>query len=95
VQEYAVLPQLKRTDREMVYRHEIRVQRFSDRTGATGLLTHSFLEIFDVRFINPALEQLLLNVSPASGLYWVTVEQIQRGHLSDEISIQANVLLES
>jgi hypothetical protein len=95
VDEYGVLPQLNRSDVQMSYRNTVRTQRFSDRAGATGLLTHSFQEIFDVRFTHPALEQLLVRATPTTGLFWVTAAQIRDGTLSDDIHIQAKTLLDS
>ena len=95
VDEYGVLPQLNRSDVQMSYQRTVRTQRFSDRAGATGLLTHSFQEIFDVRFIHPSLEQFLVDATPSSGLYWVTAAQIRAGTLSDDIHIQAKTLLDS
>ena len=54
--------------------HEERA--LTNRQGQTGLLTHYFLELYDVRFTTEALLGPLLVPPPESGAVWVTREQI-------------------
>jgi hypothetical protein len=94
VDEYGVLPVLGRDDLTVTYDHTIRSQRFSDRIGATGVLTHSFQEIFTVRAANPDVARLLTSAPPASGVYWVSAAQIRAGRYDDTTTIQARTLLD-
>jgi hypothetical protein len=94
VEEYHVLPALKPPEVEMRYERTIKTQRLTDRAGATGLLTHSYQEIFTVRFTYPDQRRQLLKVTPDSGLYWVSEDHIRAGQLNAEIGIQAKILLD-
>lgn len=53
-------------------------EAFTQRQGQTGLLTHYFLEVYDVTFGAAALGPLLVPPE-GSGAAWVTADQIARG----------------
>ncbi len=53
-------------------------EALTQRLGQTGLLTHYFLEIYDITF-DAAVLGLLLLAPAESGAVWVTAEQIEQG----------------
>ncbi|MEM6283733.1 MAG: hypothetical protein AAF787_16195 [Chloroflexota bacterium] len=92
VDEYNVLPALYPQDVTMRYVSLDIARRFTDRTGVTGMLTHSFQEIFDVTFTSKDLWHRLKNIPVGSSLCWTTAEQIRAHHYTDNVTIQADVL---
>jgi hypothetical protein len=57
----------------------IEEEGFTDRQGQTGLLTHYFLEIYDIKFKTPQALGPLLSPTTESGAMWLTEEQITQG----------------
>jgi len=53
-------------------------EAFTQRLGQTGLLTHYFLEVYDVTFTAAVLGPLL-SPPEGGGAAWVTADQIERG----------------
>lgn len=49
---------------------------FTGRLGQTGVLTHYFLEIYDVTFTTPRALGMLLDLPPESGALWTSPELI-------------------
>ena len=95
VEEHRVLTKLTPNDVAMVYSHTFQEQRFSDRAGATGLLTHSYQEIYDVQFLRWEHWATLLRATAPTGLHWVSREEIERGMTThDSIRIEARPLIQ-
>jgi hypothetical protein len=93
VGEHQVLPALSPSDVTITYERTVRAQRLSDRIGATGVLTHSFQEVYTVRLAAPDVRERLLSAPPESGLLWVSEDQIRSGRYDDQTAIQAKTLL--
>ncbi len=51
-------------------------ERLTERKGQTGLLTHYFLEIYDITFKRDAIMGPLIVAPPAKGALWLTEQQI-------------------
>ncbi len=92
VDEYGVLPSLSRKDVRLHYATLSVTQRFSDRVGATGRLTHSFQEIFEVRVINDHHWSRLARCNEDQGLYWVSAQRIRAGRTAEGLIVQADAL---
>ncbi len=89
VSESRLLPALPSEAVECEYLGLVEDETFTQRRGQTGVLTHYFLEIFDVKFKRDALLGPLLAASPESGAAWLTAEQLAaRGPLPFEIDGQ-------
>jgi len=52
---------------------------YTERQGQTGLFTHYFFEIYDVKFLRAATLGPLLAAPAESGAVWVTEEQLRTG----------------
>lgn len=91
VEEYAVLDALAPSDVTLTHRFTHEHRRFTNRSGVTGVLTHSLQEIYDAAFHRHW--DTLRALTPDTGLYWVSADQIHSGHYSDTIRVQADVLL--
>jgi hypothetical protein len=68
VEEETVLPDLQRADLDIQFIHILEDSKPTQRTGATGLFTQYFFELFDVHVTNPDLIQALQTLDPASGV---------------------------
>jgi hypothetical protein len=91
VTEYRVLDALRPSDVTLTHRFTHEQRRFTNRSGVTGLLTHSLQEIYDATFHRHGAT--LRDVSPDTGLYWVSADQIRARHYTESIRVQADVLL--
>jgi hypothetical protein len=86
VGESKLLAALRPEDMDARYLWTVEEESLTDRRGQTGLLTHYFLEIYDIKFKTSATLGPLLSAAPDSGAIWLTAEQIER-----ESSIQLDV----
>jgi hypothetical protein len=75
--ESKLLPALAPEDVDCRYLWTVEEESLTDRHGQTGLLTHYFLEIYDIKFRTNAVLGPLLIAPPDSGAVWLTVEQIK------------------
>lgn len=71
-----LLPALDLTDIEWRHVWTVEEEAFTMRRGQTGLLTHYYLEIYEVKFLTAATLGPLLTAPPESGAVWVTADQI-------------------
>jgi hypothetical protein len=78
VNESKLLAALEPDDVDCRYLWTIEEESLTDRRGQTGLLTHYFLEIYDIKFKTSATLGPLLSAPPDSGAVWLTLEQIQQ-----------------
>lgn len=67
VEEAGLLPQLVPADVEWRFLYTYENEQTTQREGVSGILTHYFLEVFEVRVLNPAVEKYLLAAQPDSG----------------------------
>ena len=98
VSEYNVLVSLARSDLTLTLVSQVERERLTGRHGATGQLTHYFLEVFDVRF-SPHIEQTLLQLDNAPVdermLYWVSEAEIAARHLRIVGNTGKNILVDA
>jgi len=78
VSESGLLPSLRPQDVSCRPLWTVEEESMTDRMGQTGLLTHYFLEVYDVKFKTGAALGPLLAAPPSSGAIWLTAEQIDR-----------------
>ena len=78
VLESRLLPALTPDDVDCQYLWTVEEETLTDRQGQTGLLTHYFLEIYDIKFKTSAALGPLLVAPPDSGAAWVSADQIAR-----------------
>jgi hypothetical protein len=78
VTESGLLRVLTPEDVTCTYLWTVEEEAFTDRQGQTGLLTHYFLEIYDVKFNTAAALGPLLVASEESGAVWLPAEQINQ-----------------
>jgi len=76
--ESQLLPALEPDDVECHYLWTVEEKTFTMRQGQTGMLTHYFLEIYEVLFKSSAALGPLLAPPSESGAVWVTAEQIEQ-----------------
>jgi hypothetical protein len=76
VLESGLLPMLTAHDVEWQRLWTAEQEGFTGRLGQTGVLTHYFLEIYDVKFVTPRSLGLLLDLPPESGASWVSPDLI-------------------
>lgn len=101
VEESKLLPKLDEHEITCRYLWTVEEESLTNRQGFTGLLTHYFLEIYDVRFMSSAALGPLLALPPESGAAWVTPDVIQaRQKVSlcldgepREVMVNADILL--
>jgi hypothetical protein len=77
VKESRLLAALDPADVDYRYLWTVEEEALTDRRGQTGLLTHYFLEIYDVKFKTGAALGSLLSAPPDSGAVWLTADQMQ------------------
>jgi hypothetical protein len=77
VSESRLLAALEPSDVDHRYLWTTEEEALTDRRGQTGLLTHYFLEIFDIKFKTSAVLGSLLSAPPDSGAVWLTADQMQ------------------
>jgi hypothetical protein len=77
VSESRLLAALGPADVDARYLWTTEEESFTDRRGQTGLLTHYFLEIYDIKFKSSAALGALLSAPPDSGAVWLTAQQIR------------------
>jgi hypothetical protein len=78
VTESGLLRVLTPEDVTCTYLWTVEEEAFTDRQGQTGLLTHYFLEIYDVKFNTAAALGPLLVASEENGAVWLPAEQIDQ-----------------
>lgn len=78
VNESKLLAALEPDDVDCRYLWTTEEESLTDRRGQTGLLTHYFLEIYDIKFKTSVALGSLLSAPPDSGAVWLTLEQIQQ-----------------
>jgi hypothetical protein len=78
VVESGLLRELEPKDVTCTYAWTVEEESFTDRQGQTGLLTHYFLEIYDIKFNTEAALGPLLVAPEESGAIWLPAEQIDR-----------------
>jgi hypothetical protein len=89
VGEAKLLPALPPDAIECDYVGLVEDETFTQRQGQTGVLTHYFLEIFDIKFKRDALLGPLIAAPPESGVAWLTADQLaSRGPLPFEVDGQ-------
>jgi hypothetical protein len=94
VEEYCVLDVLASAQLEMKLLGLLQSVRVTDRVGSEGLLTHYFIELFEVRFVSPEVQGRVFGVAPDSGLYWVSEQTIRQRFLPTyALPIEAEILL--
>lgn len=76
VHETGLLPRLMPEDISCQRLWTLERERLTERRGQTGLLTHYFLEIYDVTFKRDAIMGPLIAAPPALGALWLTEAQI-------------------
>ncbi|MCD4686916.1 MAG: hypothetical protein K8S97_13375 [Anaerolineae bacterium] len=76
VHEAQLLPRLAPEDVTCKRLWTLERERLTDRKGQTGLLTHYFLEIYDITFKRDAIMGPLIIAPAASGALWVTEAQL-------------------
>lgn len=76
VSEAGLLPALRPEEVDCRYLWTVEEEALTDRRGQTGLLTHYFLEIYDIRFKTSKALGPLLAAPADSGAVWLTAEQI-------------------
>lgn len=86
VNESKLLSALVPEDIDCRYLWTVEEEGLTDRHGQTGLLTHYFLEVYEIMFKTSATLGPLLAAPPDSGAVWLTVEQIESQH-----TIQLNI----
>ncbi len=79
VTESKLLPDLKPSEVSLSYLWTHEEESLTQRSGQTGMLTHYFMEIYDVRFTSWSALALLLAAPPDSGALWVTEAQMGSG----------------
>jgi hypothetical protein len=62
------LPDLQTASLNIQFVHILEDSKPTQRTGATGLFTQYFFELFDVHVTDPALNQTLQTLDPESGV---------------------------
>jgi hypothetical protein len=77
VGESRLLAALRPEDVDARYLWTTEEESFTDRRGQTGLFTHYFMEIYDVKFKTSAALGSLLSAPPNSGAVWLTAAQIR------------------
>ena len=86
VAESGLLPALTPDDVDWWLLWTVEEEALTQRQGQTGLLTHYFLEIYEVRFKTAAALGPLLAAPPDAGVAWVTAQQIEeRGTLAIDV----------
>jgi hypothetical protein len=78
VVESRLLRELEPEDVTCTYLWTVEQESFTDRQGQTGLLTHYFLEIHDIKFNTEAALGPLLVAPEESGVVWLPAEQIDQ-----------------
>ncbi len=81
VVESKLLADLRVDDVECKLLWTVEEEDFTDRQGQTGLLTHYFLEVYDITFKTPQALGPLLSPSDESGALWLTEDQITAGDM--------------
>jgi hypothetical protein len=99
VTETRALPALAPHDIAVTALRTVERRERTTRFGAAGPLTHYFLELYDVHFLDDAFYQTLANPAASSGLVWLTQAQIASGtwHMaidgqSRAVTVRATVL---
>lgn len=103
VQETDLLPVLSLDDVTCRYLWTVEEEQFTARQGQTGLLTHYFLEIFEVKFTTARTLGPLLALPPGSGAAWVSQDVIANCNTvtlsvdgeTRTVQVHASVLLRS
>ncbi|MBN1203169.1 MAG: hypothetical protein JXJ20_15065 [Anaerolineae bacterium] len=78
VTESRLLPALTPEDVAWRYLWTVEEESFTMRQGQTDVLTHYYLEIYDITFNSQDVFDRLLTAPPGSGAAWVTSEQIKK-----------------
>ncbi len=79
VTETRALPALAPHDIAVTALRTVERRERTTRFGAGGPLTHYFLELYDVRFLDEAFYRALAHPAAGSGLIWLTQAQIASG----------------
>jgi hypothetical protein len=78
VEEAHLLSALLPEDLDCTYLRTLEEEGLTERGGQTGLLTHYFLEVYDIKFKTGATLGPLLTAPSESGACWVTADVIQQ-----------------
>ncbi|MCB9437882.1 MAG: hypothetical protein H6673_12975 [Anaerolineales bacterium] len=81
-----VVYDLRREDLDIRFLHITEDQKTTQRQGQTGLFTHYFLEIFEVKVLSESVKLRLKRAKPSSGVLLVSEAVVQTGQ-----SIELNV----
>ena len=79
VEECHLLVTLQPADVQITPLYSVESEELTDRQGQTGLLTHYFLEVYDVKFLRAATFATLRAAPPESGAVWLSEEQLRSG----------------
>lgn len=93
VDEFAVLPTLAPEDVHICYRRTFEGEATSGRSGVRGAWTHYLHEVFDIEVVNVAHMAALCDVPAASGLRWMTPDEIARGQTDDGHAVDGSALM--
>lgn len=75
VEEAQVLPNLERDDLRIFYRYSHEKEQSTQRSGVSGVLTHYFLEIFEVWVLSPMVKHRLNTLPERSGIYLLSKKE--------------------
>lgn len=93
VDEFSVLPTLRPEEVMARYLGTYEGEATSGRSMSYGAWTHYLHEVFDIRFVNETILQILLAVPPDSGLRWVNEADMLRGITEDGAAVDGRALL--
>jgi len=97
VDEYNIVSALTERDVEITFAKLVELERFTNRSGVTGLLTHYFIEVFDVTFTSPMLLKKLHQSAFTHHLYWITRDEIKKRKVmidDTEYVVDADLMLD-
>ena len=86
VEEAMLLPDLQPSDVKWDFLYTYENEQVTQREGVAGVLTHYFLEVFEVWAINPNVVQMLLDCKPESGAMLLDANTARRA-----TTVQMNV----
>lgn len=93
VDELSLLQQLSEKDVQFEFVSLRKVDRITSRVGNIGEKTHYFIEVFDVRFATNTISKLLETVRSNSSVRWISEAEICDGKTTDDIAVDACILL--
>lgn len=80
VDEAGILSELQSTDVETKFLYVYEDEQVTNRSTASGALTHYFLEVFEIRVTNPEVEQRLLAATSEQGVLLLDENTARQSH---------------